>query len=340
MSASLWQWRLWAGALQTVAPLLPARWHIGRRAAGRWREQGETSGPPLQPGFAHAHFAAIIQAQALFNWLRSASPRQISNYITGHVRMEASPAVRELLTGDDGLVLSTPHYGPFAVGCVFFLRHLANRRFNLFYDSPERNPYNTDFEPTFRKVQPQVKILGNDRRALMAAIKALRRGEVLTMMPDVVHDVGDAMAVRFMNRLMRAMPGTAFFAHTAAVPIIPVYCRITRFPDVEIRFGEAIDPMAYKQLEKREAQFRITQALFDDFERELGENPAPWIYWSDMLNLCSEIQGRGHFTDWSFNGCFMLARQIVSAAPITLRSIPELAELLESQHSLPESGPR
>ncbi len=291
-------------------------------------------------GFAHAHFVAIIQAQALFNWLRAASPRQISNYLNQHVHMEASPAVRELLRGDDGLILSTPHYGPFAVGCVFFLEQLANRRFNLFYDSPDRNPYNADFEPTFRKIQPKVNILGNDRRGLMAAIKALRRGEVLTMMPDVVHDLGDAMAVRFMNRLMRAMPGTAFFAHTAAVPIVPVYCRITRFPGVEIRFGETICPTAYKRMEKREAQFSITQALFNDFERELRQNPAPWIYWSDMPNLCSKIQGRGHFTDWSFNGCLTLARQIVNAAPITLRRLPELAELLESQRNPPEIGPR
>lgn len=229
MSASLWQWRLWAGSLEIVAPLLPARWHIGRRAANHWRQQGDPSAPPVQPGFVNAHFAAIIQAQALFNWLRRASPRQINNYITRHVRMEASPAVRTLLSGDDGLILSTPHFGPFAVGCVFFLQNLASRRFNLFYDSPDRNPYNADFEPTFRKIQPQINILGNDRRALVAAIKALRSGEVLTMMPDVVHDVGDAMAVRFMNRLTRAMPGTAFFALTAPAPIIPVYCRITHW---------------------------------------------------------------------------------------------------------------
>ena len=165
----------------------------------------------------------------------------------------------------------------------------GKKKVHVFYNDPENTPSNRVYADIFKRVGYDVEVLFVGRKGTLAALKALRRNECVLIMPDVVLDESATIVVPFMNRLLRVMPGCAFFALHSNAIIASVFCEPLNAFGVDMSFADTIDSDEFVLEDKDQNIFLMTKALFAQFEDKFLSRPYHWNYWDRLAYYSSGL---------------------------------------------------
>jgi lauroyl/myristoyl acyltransferase len=214
--------------------------------------------------------------------LISSSEEEVAEIFRTRVDVEGSQNLERIRRHDGPVVAFTPHYGVPILGLIGLMRAMhAHKRVNTFYASPEENPSTVGYREIIDKAGAGVNVLHDDGRGVRGALSGLRRGEVLTMMPDVYDNRHNgAMLVPFLGGFTPAMGGTAFFALRSNALLVPAYAYQTGRFRYTLRFDS---PIEFVRTNDFEADvYRVTAAIHADMEAQIRRAPEHWAYWSHI----------------------------------------------------------
>jgi lauroyl/myristoyl acyltransferase len=271
-----------------LSPLLPKSWHPGKRALDAL---ANLDGHPVtNPAFAGNVLASQWRCGLLRDFAERAELKDLADFLATRVTEAGPRPLSSLAMQDRPVILAAPHYGAYVVGCMAAMqRYHGKKPFHVFYDDPARNPHNAGFDKLFRRAGFDVEILLNNRRGLVSALKALRRGGCLALMPDVFHNISETISVPVLGRLLRVMTGTAFFSLKCDALIVPAYALPGDDFSVELRSGQVFDPRDYAHLDEDQAMFLLTRDLFADIAEHLRLAPQHWIFWENFAVASTSI---------------------------------------------------
>jgi lauroyl/myristoyl acyltransferase len=152
----------------------------------------------------------------------------------------------QLFQDPKGLVLSIPHFGNYILAIVsLFVRYGHNRDIGVFYAPPETNSGNAVFDFIYTlcfKNDPasRTRVLHANRAGLVEAMKLLRSGGTLLMLPDVCLSPDDAYLIPFLGRTFDAMLGSGSLARRTNSRLVPVMAIQTGNLAFEIRSADPI----------------------------------------------------------------------------------------------------
>lgn len=195
--------------------------------------------------------------------------------------------LQSVIESKTGVLVAIPHHAHYVLGMTAMAHALgAHKPVNVFYAKPEDNPGNAVFDHLhdvlFGDPASGVRIIHNTRQGLVQAIKALRRGEVVVIMPDAVQDEDAAMMFPFCGRLMNGMLGTASLARMTGSWVLPAIAH-ARGDALGFRtwFGEPLKPAvaADAKLSADEAKvldYALMSDLYSQLEGEMGADLYRW----------------------------------------------------------------
>lgn len=217
---------------------------------------------------------------------------QLRDFCMKNVELEGEEHFREACESPDPVVLFTPHYGSFAVGTMRAALDIApHKQFSLFYDAPEKNPTTHIYKGLVDRLDAGTKVLYNDRTAILGGTRALRKGGVLGIMPDVYEYNLGLMYVPFFGSLTIAMGGTAFFALKANARLLPGYCWRRSRGRFILRYYAPIELSRTGNL--GEDIYHTTVRIFANMQTQFTEAPEHWVYWDRFgERMGNELQGK------------------------------------------------
>lgn len=267
------------------------KWLVPARAKSvildfyRAREGGDVEAPP---GLSKADFAAWIRADHLRNALIVRLPSLV---MAPFVRM-LSPLSDEQaakIHPAGGGVVAIPHFAEFVPAIISVaLSAPPGRRVAIFYESPDTVASNAVFNRIAERAIPQLErdvvICHNNASGLASALKVVRSGGTLIIMPDVVKDASLGTAIPFLSRTFVAMTGIGSIVRKTAVPLIPI---IPRTPlDASLSIGTAITVDTLADATGGNAEqfpdyidYCIMRKMFESMDAIIGCRQAFWTYW-------------------------------------------------------------
>lgn len=112
---------------------------------------------------------------------------------------------------------------------------------------------------------------------LKGIVRQIREGKVLAILPDV-RSRTPGVAINFLGKTANIAGGLGLIAKMTGVPVFP--CVITRQGWTRHRY-RIMDPVWPEDgLEKKEDWQRITQEVFDVFDRAIREHPEQWFWFN------------------------------------------------------------
>lgn len=243
---------------------------------------------------------------------------QLRDFCTKRVEIEGGEHLRAACEGPEPVVLFTPHYGGFAVGTMRAAMDIApHKQFSVFYDAPEKNPTTQIYKGLFERLDVGTRILYNDRTAILAGTRALRKGGVLGIMPDVYEYNLGLMYVPFFGGLTVAMGGTAFFALKANARLLPAYCWPSGRGRFVVRYDEPIELSRTGDL--GEDIYQTTVRVFANMQAQLTAAPEHWVYWDAFTDRTGhELEVRLPRDDETWAGRFTKLRRALATEQSTL----------------------
>jgi lauroyl/myristoyl acyltransferase len=280
----------------------------------------------------YAYRAAVETTRAWYLHLRAMRVRKHTLYDHVAKNILLDDGLRDAVAASKGrsIIISTPHYGPFLDGALWMLGlSSAERPLQIFYDPPTRVDKNASFDKLFERFPERVEVLHNDNRGVIGALKRLRSGSILGIMPDVLQEPEKSVCVPFCNRMYPAMQGTAFLALKSNALIVTMYAQ----PDPEstrtkLLTGRTIDPSEFTIAgDEDQTVFEITRALYADFDAQLRKEPWHWAFWDNVHRY-----GPAELPDslYSLNdGRRLLAKRSAQTPELT-RQVSALEDILKS----------
>ncbi|WP_374602036.1 hypothetical protein [Arenimonas sp.] len=190
-----------------------------------------------------------------------------------------------------GMLVATPHHGAFVFSIVALAERIRQRRpVFVFYEAPEAHAANQIFDILYQRLfadpSSGVTVLHNNRNGLATAIRQLRQGAFVVIMPDVYKGRENTYQVPFCGRSRNVMLGTAVLARRTGTAILPM---LSDPSDAGLgfrtRFGTRIEPVAGDaqpeadgQVQALCADYRVTAELFAKFEAFMGTRLLHWQY--------------------------------------------------------------
>ena len=252
------------------------------------------------------YFSKRLSGEINREILRDAS--SLSEYLHNNVSFSNTDYWQTCIDHDGPVLLVTPHYGPFAVGCLkACLDFNGIRHVNTFYDPPEKNQSTVTYKDVLSALGYNFTPIFNDRKGLISAIKALRNNEALTMMPDVFEISSQTIYVPFFDHLTCAMTGTAFLARKSSALIAHAYVRHVNFGNIMIDIEK---PYLMPVSENAELDiYNQTSVFIASLEKQLRRHPEHWMYLPNLPSRLTsafsknshEIEGKIHSLSIALN---------------------------------------
>lgn len=192
----------------------------------------------------------------------------------------------EAITDPRGLLIALPHHGHFVQGIMAMCERLQlDRDVFVFYESPEVHETNEIFdvihERVFGNAASKVSILHNNRVGLVRALKELRKGSVVFIMPDAFRRVEKTYRMPFCGMQRDFMLGTAVLARRSNARILPLVAQ----PDQGLfgftnQFGQQIESGQTDGSPEGDlhADYRTTFAMFRALESLMKTGLIYWQY--------------------------------------------------------------
>ncbi len=242
------------------------------------------------PGTAQAEIAAIARRHARSmasfalarTFLECGTRDQVLDFCARRVTITGAEHLHAARDHDGPVIFFSAHYGLPVLACLLIGLGLEGRkRLNTFYARAEDNPANAGYRELMEKVVPGVNALPGDGRGVKAGLQAMRRGEALTMQPDVFDNRdGTALLVPFLGRLTFAMGGTAFFALRGVAMLVPLFCHDTGRGRFECRFDAPLEHPATGSAD--DDTYLLTARIFAAIEAQIRALPEHWAYWESL----------------------------------------------------------
>lgn len=215
-----------------------------------------------------------------FFYLLSLKPEQIDKMID----VDGLDLIDEALKEGKGCILITAHYGNWEL--------LARKLVILGYKA---NVIARDSDdPGMTGMATKIRESGGYRvfdkdQPLLGAFRALRRNELLGILPDQ-NELRGGIFVDFFGRPVSTATGPAVFALRTGAPVIPVFAprmpngkyKATAYPRIEFTPSGDEDKDIY------DLTVLINQAI----EREVRSHPDQWLWLHDRWKLTSKAPPR------------------------------------------------
>ncbi|MBV7314303.1 hypothetical protein [Shewanella sp. NIFS-20-20] len=228
----------------------------------------------------YRHHFSMTMFRLLNDYIDRLSPSEVIDFIQRRVAFSDGARWQALLDRPQALLLVTPHYGPFAIGCLKIIaEHLGDRHIHAFYDPPEKNPTTAIYQSLLSKLGGFTPIF-NDSRGVIKALRALKQQHIVSMMPDVYDTDTNSISIPFFNYLTLAKIGTAFLAHRANALIACTYTEVGFNGEITLTLASTFYPA--KAATEAQAIRLTTINIFDDMQRQIAKSPAHWIYLSHL----------------------------------------------------------
>jgi hypothetical protein len=137
-------------------------------------------------------------------------------------------ALDEALASGGPLVAAIPHHGHYVLAIMALIERVRARRdVMIFYADPRKRAGNAIFDDGFATchwadLNSRVQLLHDNRDGLAKALRGLREGKVLVILPDVGPDPERTRLVPFLSRALPTMLGTATLSRKTGARILPV----------------------------------------------------------------------------------------------------------------------
>lgn len=209
---------------------------------------------------------------------------ELARFLDRHVDVDGQEHLDAVRADKAPVIFVTPHYGNFPVGCLKLIKEIGHvKTVNTFYNPPSKNRSSEGFDTLFRGLGYGFNALFNDDTAVLKALRVLKRGEALTMMPDVFDISGHVLYVPFFGRLVPAMAGTALFALKSRATVIVGYNCPRRGLKSTLKLGA---PLVFERSGKLDEDIAaLTTAIFGELETQIRQSPEHWIYLAGIGDL-------------------------------------------------------
>lgn len=172
-----------------------------------------------------------------------------------------------------GALIAVAHLGSWEIAALTSLAS-GLRLFSI--AANQKNPLVNEFVNRMRQGQG-FEILPRSSSVLKSIIGRIREGRILALLPDV-RSRTPGLAIQFLGKTANIAGGMGLIAKMTGVPVFP--CVITREGWTRHRY-QVMDPVwPDERLEKRADWQRITQAVFDVFDRAIREQPEQWFWFN------------------------------------------------------------
>lgn len=229
------------------------------------------------------HFESMDKVNEFNNYCLTHSRQELEAFIENKVKVDKPDYWKQAHQFDGPVIFVTPHYGPFAMGCLKAVLDMGHdKKINAFYDPPEKNPTTAIYKEVLSSLGDNFNPIFNDSRGLVRAIKCLKNKQILTMMPDVFDLSGQSISIPFFGHFTTAMAGTAFLALKTNALIMQAYCVPDNHGGVTCMLNE---PFQFEQSNDFEQDvYTLTSRLFASIEQQLKCAPEHWIYLRQLDN--------------------------------------------------------
>jgi hypothetical protein len=300
------------GLSSDFAGFLPARMHPGKRvnrallgirdaSRGRW----------LERGVLESRWQSLVLERYVLGLEREA----LNQFFEDRVRYDGSTWP---LDERRPLILAAPHFGAATVGFLAALHRMRRRRpVNLFFDPGHSARHTLGF---FDRAGVESSQLHSGFAGSVAALRALRRGECLIMMPDALDEGARTLVVPFFGRLLRVAAGTAFLALRSNALVVPVFATAGSRLSLDVHVDTAIDARRFAGDESQKI-FMLTHALFMRFESVFRSSPEHWHGWERFPKISTAIDPAYRL---DYDAPLQVLRAKCEALPYLLQEIPEL----------------
>jgi len=305
---------------RTGTSVLPLRAHAGLRAQRALRRLR-----PLRVMATRELATQILLSQwrcgLLLRYLRELPAPGLEEFLQSRVKREGAPPWETLSSTGRPIVLVTPHYGACVVGCLAVAQWLERRRaLSIYYELRQQN---SGIDSMLSRIAPSAELLNADFAGSINALRTLRRGGCLALMPDMYLDVTATVAVPFLGCWMRVPTGAAFLALKSDALLLPAYAIPERQMRVTVRFSTPIDSRSVRSGDSVQDRFILTCLLFADIERAVRSAPEHWLQWELMPRIARPLtlpESLSSVELWS------ALKERCRAFPALSRHLPELAE--------------
>ena len=201
-------------------------------------------------------------------------------------QLDGSDYVRvDALRGEQrGLVIAIPHHGHYILSIVTLAERLrASRKVLIFYGSPLTHAGNEIFDHLYGQLfggpESGVQVIHDDRAGMASALRGLKEGAAVIIMPDVYKHEHETFLVPFCGRPLNVMLGTAALARKTGSLIVPMVsqpaARGFGFTSV---FGDVLDVRPTADDDTLHANYRVTAEVFRQLERVMDPEIVYWQY--------------------------------------------------------------
>jgi len=192
------------------------------------------------------------------------------------------------LPGNQGVVIAMPHHGHYIASIISIMERIRESRdIYMFYGDPKTHGGNEVFDKLADQLFSRssgAHILHTDRKGMADALKALKNGSVVFIMPDVFMRREDTFAIPFFDRQLNVMLGAATLARKTNSIIIPAIS----MPNSGLHFSTIFDaPIEISEIiseipENMRADYSIDYAtivrIFSFYEKSMLNKVIYWQY--------------------------------------------------------------
>lgn len=246
--------------------------------------------------------------------------------------------IRSVFASDRGVLIAIPHHAHYIFSMIALAEKVRARRLvHVFYGQPSTHRGNEVFDYLHQRIwgnEANVEVIHDTRLGMAKAIKGLKNGAVVFIMPDVFQKESDTMVVPFCGRALNVMMGTATLARKTEAWILPaVSTRSGQGLGFATRFGTRIDshpPRAQaRSAASRIADYRVTSTLFKQFENFMSPE---LLYWQNVRQFLAE----GSYFRTSTPEQLITFAEELAADPVM--QLPRLTVDLRSQYVAPKAA--
>ncbi|OHU87477.1 MULTISPECIES: lysophospholipid acyltransferase family protein [Pseudoalteromonas] len=226
------------------------------------------------------YFLSKRTTQALYRSILKGS-YDLEQYLDRQVSFSNEEYWKACKAHSGPIIFVTPHYGPFAIGCMKICKELNGlKNVHAFYDPPEKNSSTKSYKAIIGALGYNFAPIFNNNRGVIKALRALKQNQALTMMPDVFEINGQTIYVPFFSHLSCAMTGTAYLARKSSALIVHAYVKNSTFGRVVIDIEK---PFKLKASENPEHDLYVqTCHSMSSLEEKLKKSPEHWVYLPDL----------------------------------------------------------
>ncbi len=266
---------------------------INRQDEKSIREACTASGKAQLGEFYHWYLQKLIISKAI-----RGIDREKALSLIGSADASDYQSIRQITDSTAGVLVAVPHHAHYIFSIIALAERLRlHRRVYIFYGQPDTHQGNEVFDQLHTVIwgdESNVEVIHDTRQGLAKAIRGLKNGDVVFIMPDVFKQEESTLVIPFCGRPMSVMLGTATLARKTGAWILPVISTTHgRGMGFRTLFGERIDCHRHAaESENAEViriiDYRITRHIFAQCEKVMAKE---LLYWQNMRQHLAQEAG-------------------------------------------------